>query len=62
MNLGVSGGDTGVIGNASGDPSLDWSNECDCESGGVWRRCRQSSNHLIVDPKKQRVVEDQTTV
>ncbi len=35
MNWGDSIGDTGVVGNASGDPSLEWSNECDCESGGV---------------------------
>ena len=35
MNLGDSEPDTGVVGSASGDPSLDWSNECDCESGGV---------------------------
>lgn len=30
--------DTGVLGNIiDGDPALEYSNECECESGGVWR-------------------------
>ena len=57
MNFGDPERDTGVVGNASGDPSLDWSNECDCESGGVWQRSRQSWICLTVDSRKE-VVEE----
>ena len=30
--------ETGVLGNIiDGDPALEYSNECECESGGVWQ-------------------------
>lgn len=35
---GESGIETGVLGNITvGDPALEYSKECECESGGVWQ-------------------------
>lgn len=34
---GESGIEAGVPGKIIGDPSLEYSNECECDKGGVWQ-------------------------
>ena len=39
---GESGIEPGVPGKTDGEPPLEYSNECECDNGGVWQVCRQS--------------------
>ena len=42
---GESGIEFGVPGKIiDGEPSLEYSNECECDNGGVWQICRQPSS------------------